>query len=183
MRVTMAGTRAQGGQSITELVIMLPVLLLLLVAMADYARLIATTIAVEAAAREAADYGTLYPWLWDGSPGDPGSNHAKTIAEMRERACIATSDLPDYVGPDDSCVNPAVAYDLDASDAGVAESDCGTVARTATPCDVRVTLTFVVRMLLPMNFQLGGVEIGLPSTITVTRTSVFALSDFAIDGP
>jgi hypothetical protein len=165
------------------LAFILPVLLILLVGMADFARLIATSISIESAAREAADYGTLYPWLWDGDPTDPTSNHAKTVTEMQKRVCLASSRLPDYVGPDDSCTNPAFSYDLDASTAGVPEADCASIPRASIPCDVRVTLTYVFRVIVPLNFRVLDFQIGFPSTVTITRSSVFAISDFAIDGP
>jgi Flp pilus assembly protein TadG len=177
------GTFRESGQSTVELAIILPIMLILVVGLADFARLIATTIAIESAAREAADYGTLYPWLWDGSPSDPTSNYAKTVAEMQKRACLATKDLVDYLGPDHSCTNPVFAYTLDASSAGVAEEDCPTVPRASMPCDVRVSLTYVFRVLVPLNFRIMDFQVGFPSTVTISRSSVFAISDFAIDEP
>jgi Flp pilus assembly protein TadG len=166
-----------------ELAFVMPLLLILFLGMADFGRLIATTIAIESAAREAADYGTLYPWLWEGDETDPASNRAKTVAEMQKRVCLATNDLTDYVGPDTACANPTMAYDLEEAAAGVTEADCATVARAATPCNVRVNLTYTFRVIVPLNVQLLGYQIGFPSTVTITRSSVFAISDFATDAP
>ena len=69
---------------------------------------------VESAAREAADFGTtLGAGKWQ--VGLPTT--ANTVAEMQRRACVAASDLPDYVDPDDDpatgdCTNPSFAYCL-----------------------------------------------------------------------
>lgn len=161
----------------------MPVLIFLFLAIADFARLYTTMLSVEAAAREAADYGTLYPWSWDGDKTDPSSNWAKTVEGMEERACIAASNLSEYSGPDDACTNPSFAYDLDEAPAGVAEDDCDTVPRMSTPCNVVVTLTYEFRLIVPVNVPFFGGSLGLPSTLTFERTSVFAISDFEIDEP
>jgi hypothetical protein len=143
-------------------------------AVADFARLYATMIAIESAAREAADYGTLYPWQWE-----PAAVPV-TEAEMERRACVGASDLPDYEGPDDACINPAFSYDLVAPP-GVLEADCADVPRTATPCRVEVTLTYTFDLLVPLNLEVSGVEYGLPTSLGFARRSVFAVSDFAVD--
>jgi Flp pilus assembly protein TadG len=171
------------GQSVVELAIIVPVLMFLFLAIADFARLYTTMLTVEAAAREAADFGTLYPWNWDGDPADPTSNVAKTVEGMEDRACIAASNLSDYVGPDDACSNPSFAYDLDEAPAGVAEDACDVVPRTSTPCNVVVTLTYDFRLIVPVSIPFFGGSLGFPSTLTFDRTSVFAISDFEIDEP
>jgi Flp pilus assembly protein TadG len=166
-----------------EFTLLLPILVFIMLMIADFSRLYATMITVEAAAREAADYGTLYPWLWEGDQADPATNAGKTVASMRQRACVAASRLPDYAGPNDDCVNPSFSYRLDSSaaGAGVTEAQCATRTRTATPCNVEVTLAYTFRLLVPLNMRLGDLELGLPSTISFTRQSVFAISDFEID--
>jgi hypothetical protein len=71
-------------------------MVVLLFAIMDFARIYTTMVNVESAAREAADYGTtLGAGHWQaGAPMDA------TVAEMRKRACVASSNLPDYVGID-----------------------------------------------------------------------------------
>jgi hypothetical protein len=141
-------------------------------------------ITVESAAREAADYGTLYPWQWQGDPADANSNAGKTVGVMHQRACVAVSKLPDYMGPNDGCTNPGFSWRLDptAAGAGVTASECATRARTQQPCNVEVTLDYTFRLLVPLNLRMGDLQLGLPETIRFTRTSVFAISDFEIDG-
>ena len=114
----------------------------LLLAIGDFARLYTTMITVEAAAREAADYGAIYPWYWAGDPSDPGSNYAKTVQEMTDRACGAARHLPDYVGPDDGCTNPSIIIALDPTPAGVTEDQCYQVVRSAVPCNLTITLGY-----------------------------------------
>jgi Flp pilus assembly protein TadG len=173
----------QRGQSVVELALILPILLFLFLGIADFARLYTTMLTVEAAAREAADFGTLYPWYWEGDPADSTSNHAKTVQGMRDRACLASSNLPEYVGPDTNCTNPTFAYDLDAAPAGVADNQCYLVARGSVPCNVDVTLTYDFHLLVPVSIPFGDITLGFPSTLTFSRTSTFAISDFEIDEP
>ena len=171
------------GQSVVELALVLPILLVLLLAIADFARVYTTMLTVEAAAREAAEFGTLYPWSWEGDPGDPDTNRAKTVEGMITRACLATSNLPDFDGTDITCSNPSFSYDLDEASAGVSESQCSQVPRTATPCNVVVTLTYDFHLIVPVNIPLGEGSFGFPSTLTIQRASTFAISDFEIDQP
>jgi len=165
--------RRQRGQSVTEFALVLPILLALMLAVIDFARLFNTMISVEAAAREAADYSTLYPWQWDSS-GSP-SNTSKTVADMHVRSCAAVKHLPEYQGPDDACTNPTFSYVVDPTPAGVNANQCHTVPRLSTPCNVTVTLTYTFQLLTPVSI------IGLPSSLTFERSSTFAISDFELD--
>jgi hypothetical protein len=93
------------GQSILEFALVFPVLVLLLAGIADLSRWYSSAIGVEAAAREAADFGSFDESQW-ASP-----NVALTVEGMEERACIAASTLPDYQGdavgtPAMTCTNP-----------------------------------------------------------------------------
>ncbi len=161
------------GQSLTEFTLIVPILLMLLLGIADFARLYNTMITVEAAAREAADAGTLYPWQWDPS-GSP-SNADKTVADMKQRACVATSHLPEYSGPDDDCANPTFSYALDPTPAGVPANQCHTVARQDTPCNVTVTLTYTFDLIVPTGI------LNIPESFTFERSATFAIADFEID--
>ena len=67
-------------------------------------------LSVESAAREAADFGSFGSQKWDVAVDAPLPDG--TVAKMEHRACVAASDLPDYVGPDDACTNPAFSYEL-----------------------------------------------------------------------
>ena len=93
-----------------EFALVLPLMVILLVAILDLARIYTTMMSVESAAREAADFGTtLGAGKWQaGLPMDG------TVAEMQRRACVAASNLPDYEDPDGDpatgCTNPSFAY-------------------------------------------------------------------------
>jgi Flp pilus assembly protein TadG len=165
--------RRQRGQSVTEFALVLPILLALMLGVIDFARLFNTMISVEAAAREAADYSTLYPWQWD--PAGSPSNIDKTVAGMRARACAAVKHLPEFQGSDDNCTNPNFSYVIDAAPAGVNANQCHTVPRLSTPCNITVTLTYTFDMVTPVSI------IGLPNSLTFQRSSTFAISDFEID--
>src|SRR5512144_237647 len=52
------------GQSVVEFALILPLILVLLLAIVDFARLYTTILTVESAAREAADYGAFHWYQW-----------------------------------------------------------------------------------------------------------------------
>ena len=85
----------------------MPVMLLILLGIADFGRLFASAVAVEAAGREAADFGAFDASYW--TP----ANVATTVAEMERRACVAppaaTSRATDHgPGSNATCTNPVV---------------------------------------------------------------------------
>jgi hypothetical protein len=141
-------------------------MLLILVGILDLGRIYTTMLSVEAAAREAADYGTLYPWFWD------PAFEPVTVAEMERRACTASSNLTDFEGNTDTCTNPSFSYVV--HDQG--HADCSKVPRLdPNPCQVEVQLEYDFRLLLPSSL------LGIPQQLTFTRTSIFEVSDFEID--
>ena len=174
-------SRRESGQSVVEFALVLPIMVILLLAVLDFARIYTTMMSVESAAREAADYGTtLGAGKWQsGAPMDT------TVAEMERRACIASSDLPDYEDADSDpatgCTNPSFAYCLTTSVGGT----CGPYDALATcedpirapPCMVTVTLTYDFKLIAPLNVEILGTQFGFPSTITVVRDSTFAMTD------
>jgi Flp pilus assembly protein TadG len=178
--LTRRGT-ASRGQSVVEFALVLPIMVLVLLATVDFARVYTTMMNVESAAREAADYGTtLGAGKWQaGAPMDG------TVAEMQRRACVAASDLPDYADSDtdpaNGCTNPAFAYCMTPTTGGtcgpVDPVDGCEIPTRPQPCTVTVTLTHVFRLFAPLNIQVGGSEFGFPSTITIVRDSTFAMTD------
>lgn len=176
--------RRERGQSVVEFALILPVMLIILLGIADLARVYTTMLSVESAAREAADYGTtLGAGKWQ-----PGAPMDATVAEMERRACVAASNLPDYsdsdLDPSNGCTNPAFSYCVTPFVGG----PCGPVNAAdhcedplrATPCDVTVTLTHAFRLIAPLNFEFMGVQYGLPSTLTFSRDSTFAITDISL---
>jgi Flp pilus assembly protein TadG len=179
MSATPHGHEDSRGQSIVEFALILPLLLIMFLAVADLARVYTTMVTVESAAREAADFGAFNSRNWEGDPGDPTSNYAKTLEQMTERACVAARNLPDYAGPDTGCSNPTIAVELQEPDGSVGVN-CDDETRP-TPCRVVVTLTHDFHLIVPMSVTLFDVTVGFPPTMTFERTSIFAISDFIID--
>ena len=180
MRMYASAVRGPGGrgQSVVEFALVLPLMVVLMVAIIDLARVYTTQLSVESAAREAADFGTFGSQKWDPAVVSAAGG---TEAKMRYRACVAASDLPDYEGPDDNCANPTFDYDLSA-DKGATWVDydpilgCDDPSRNP-PCWVRVTLEYDFRLLVPLQIEAFGTRFGLPSTLTFSRSSIFAMTD------
>ena len=57
----------RSGQSVVEFALVLPILVILMLAVVDLARIYTTMLTVESAAREAADFGTFGSQKWDPS--------------------------------------------------------------------------------------------------------------------
>ena len=169
-----AARRRGAGQSLVEFAIVVPVALLLLVAVADMARLYTTMITVESAAREAADFGAY------GSPNWDDVNRASTLAAMEARACVASRHLEGYVGSGATCSNPTVTITLlEPGDIPAdSSSGCEDPARPGGPCEVQVDLDYTFDLIMPLALDVAGHRLGLPESLTFRRSSVFANSDF-----
>src|SRR6476469_6629137 len=154
--------RSEGGQSLVEFALLFPVLAILFIGIADLARWYTGAIAVQAAAREAADYGAFKAqsnWSASGTP----SNISKTLEAMTTRACLGATATSDYVGdPPGSvmtCTNPAFACELqpparvvgtpvacasyDGTTWGCADPP---TSPPQLPCKVKVTLTYTFHL-------------------------------------
>lgn len=173
--------RRNAGQSIVEFALVLPIMVVVLLGILDLARIYTTMMSVESAAREAADYGTaLGAGKWQaGAPLDT------TVAEMKRRACVAASDLPDYVDPDNDpltgdCTNPAFACTIAPGGSCAAPAPGCEDPLLLSPCVVTVTLTHDFKLLAPFNFEFMGVTYGIPSTLTFSRDSTFAMTDISV---
>lgn len=179
-----AHRRSERGQSVVEFALILPIMLILLLAIFDLARIYTTMMSVESAAREAADYGTTFgagKWQ-DGAPKD------STVAEMQRRSCIASSNLSDYEDPDNDptsgCTNPSFDYCLTPSVGGSCEAfdplyGCENPLREP-PCSVTVTLSYDFSLLAPIGIDFFGVRLGLPASLPFERNSTFAITDIAV---
>jgi hypothetical protein len=157
-------------------------MVVLLVAIVDFARVYTTMMSVESAAREAADFGTtLGAQRWDLGlrPG--------TVQEMERRACIATSNLPDYSDadgdPSTGCSNPSFACEIATLGTPCAPYDAADTCELPTrepPCQIKVTMTYEFKLFNPISFDILGASIGLPDSITVQRDSVYAMTDIDV---
>jgi Flp pilus assembly protein TadG len=163
-----------------EFALVFPVLLLLLVGIADLARWYTSAIGIESAAREAADFGAFDEDQW------AASNPPLTVEGMIERACTAASTLPDYQGdpigtPGMTCSNPTFECTISPDPSIVATPvACGSYDDAVTgwgcavdgslpPCRVTVRLTHTFNLFLGLP--------PMPSSITFDRKSIFAMSD------
>jgi len=170
------------GQSIVEFALTLPLLLLLMLGILDLARIYTTMLSVESAAREAADFGTFGSQKWNVAVYNALPDG--TEAKMKHRACVAASDLPDYVGPDDACTNPSFSYalstDRGATWVGYDEAlGCDDPEREP-PCWVKVTLEYDFSLLIPFNLEVFGTRYGMPESLTFQRSSIFAMTDLEL---
>jgi Flp pilus assembly protein TadG len=166
---------------VVEFALIAPILVVLVLAVIDMARIYTTMIAVESAAREAADYGTFGSQRWNAA-----TYATATVPNMQLRSCVAVSTLPDYVGPDSSCTNPTMTYQL-SGDKGAtwhaAPADVAPVCDDETrepPCWLKVTLTYDFHLIAPLNVEVFGTRIGFPSTITIVRSSTVAMTDLSL---
>ena len=170
----------RSGQSLVEFSLVVPLMLFLVVAIADFGRMYVSAVAVEAAAREAADFGAFSSSAWE------PANVAVTTDDMLKRACVAAqgSHLEGYAGASDgsTCTNPGFSCNLEwggsavdcaTSNGMVGATDCS-VQATEPPCTVHVQLDYEFRMILSFP--------PLPETIDLSRDSRFRMQDLTL-GP
>jgi hypothetical protein len=187
--VRRSGRSRRSGQSVVEFALLAPIMIVLLLLVIDVARVYTTMMSIESAAREAADFGTTL-----GAPRwTPGPPQDGTLAEMQKRACVASSNLPDYNDPDgdpsNGCANPsfsACETQPDALPPTCGVDNPGLVAcddpTRDPPCTVTVTLTYEFHLFIPLNIDVWGTRIGFPSSVTIQRDSTFAMTDIDLAG-
>ncbi len=179
-----AGLAAR-GQSAVEFVLVLPIMMLLALAIGDFGRVYATGVAVEDAAREAADFAAFddiaASHFEDPVPGTVDAKDSTRLEALR-RACAAVSSLPGYqptvaatcADPTARCTAAASSFcQLVVEDSRANPpfaSTCGIAPQTDFTCGwvVHVTLTWEFRTVLNVP--------PLPSSITLVRESHFAIS-------
>lgn len=166
----------RSGQSVTEFAIIVPVMMLILLGIADFGRLFASAVAVEAAGREAADYGAFDASFW--AP----VNLTTTIAEMERRACTAAagSHLEGYATTDATnatCTNPTFSCELERNGASTDCAGSGGFTNgvdcsdplTEPPCTVHVRMTYEFDTLLPAGPVSGTIEIVRDSRFRISN--------------
>jgi Flp pilus assembly protein TadG len=170
------------GQAIAELAIVVPVIFLILLAIADLGRVYTSAVAVEAAGREAADYGSFDATQWT------AANAATTVQEMKRRACVAAkgSHLEGYAqsdpADDSTCTNPMFTCTLehggssapcDTSGGIVGGADCSMDIKTTNPaCTVHVHLDYDFRTFFAIP--------PMPETIALGRDSFFRVASLGV---
>jgi Flp pilus assembly protein TadG len=181
-----AGNRhGERGQAIVEFSLVFGLIMLpLVLAIADFGRVYTGLVAVESAAREAADYGAFKSSFWDASAGNP----AITTAEMQRRACTAAfgSHLEDYSEPSgqavahSTCTNPSFTCQIEPPGgsgelAQACASYSGTYCSTSTsepPCGVHVTLAYTFNSILGIG--------PLHGSFSFSRDSIYRVSDLPV---
>jgi Flp pilus assembly protein TadG len=177
-----ATRRRRAGQSVVEFALVAPVLFFIVIMVGDFGRLYTAAVAIESAAREAADFGAFDADNW--SSTSP-TNIDTTLAEMQRRACTAAagSHLEGYAGAADNstCTNPTFSCTLEwggssttcAGSGGiVGGNDCSAVSTqplTTEACTVHVRLDYNFRVILGL--------IPFPDTFPIGRDSRFRVSD------
>jgi len=152
-------------------------MLLLCLAIADFGRLYTSAVAVEAAGREAADFGAFDASYWT------DTNVPTTVAEMQRRACTAAagSHLEGYTTTDPvnnaTCTNPVFSCFLERNGAS---ADCASShgmtdgvncfdPATEPPCTVHVQMTYEFNTLLAVGPMTGTFEIGRDSRFRISN--------------
>jgi len=153
------------GQSLVEFTLVLPLMLILVVAIADFGRIYTSAVAVESAAREAADFGSFHASYWDSA-----NRLTFTVPEMKRRACTAAagSHLEGYTEPAGTvnhatCTNPVFSYTLEPDDPSCSDPV------TEPPCVVHVRLDYDFNMILSFP--------PLPATFHIQRDIRFRMAD------
>ena len=172
-----------------EFVLVIPILLFIALAIGDFGRIYATGVAVEDAAREAADFAAFddlaASHFEDPVPGPPVTVDAKdsTRLEALRRACAAVSSLPGYqpavaaycADPTSRCTAaPGSFCQLVVVDSRANQpfaSTCG-----VDPVQADVTCGWVVHVTVTWDFNTIINLPPLPSTVTLVRESHFAIS-------
>jgi hypothetical protein len=176
-----SGAAREHGQSIAEFAIILPVILLLLVGIADLGRLYTSVVAVESASREAADFGAFDATNWDTSI-DATKIVTYTLPEMEKRACSAAmgSHLQDYETPvtdGTTCTNPAMTCTLERNGASAECGGSGGFTNGVNCSDPAIEPPCTVHVRMDYQFHLILAIPPFPSTIAITRDSYFRISD------
>jgi Flp pilus assembly protein TadG len=179
--------RTNHGQALVEFALVIPLMLFLVLAVGDFGRIYTSVVAVEAAAREAADLGAFDPTNWNAALSS--TNPGQAVVRMEQVACssAASSHLEGYAEAAGTlnhatCTNPAMTCTLEQQ--GRAPTDCATYnvgaggcGDTATdpPCVVHVQLTYQFDTLIRAPV--------LPTTITFIRDARYAVSSLSTGAP
>lgn len=187
-----APDQAARGQSLVEFALVLPLLLILLLGIADFGRIFTAAIASEAAVRNAAEAAALEYMQLDGQDSTPGNLTQAQYDQLRTLAldvgCREAERLPGRVVAGGVCTMPwfaACIHDNAAGDANCgqnhtsAPAECGHMADTWTAVragptegrpyvEVRLCYRFDPLMTVPLG-DWGSVWLEKENNFTVAN--------------
>lgn len=135
-----SASRSRRGQSLVEFALVLPLLLVLLLGIADFGRVFAAGITMEAAARngaEAAAQEYIQRKRADPTPLDPltAADYGAIREVAHTVACEEATTLPNQAGAGAACTMPVTAVCIhDGSD-----TDCGNASAAVPPDCTRLS--------------------------------------------
>jgi hypothetical protein len=172
------------GQAYVEFALVLPILIVLLIAIGDFGRVYATGVAVEDAAREAADYAAFddvnASHFEEPVPGTVDAKDSTRLEALR-RACAAVSALPDFQAVAATCSDPTARCST------VVDSFCQLLVEDdranqpwASTCgadpQADVTCGWTVHVTISYDFNTALHFPALPTTVHFVRQSWYAIS-------
>lgn len=190
------------GQSLVEFALVLPMLLVLLLGIADFGRVFHAGIVTEASARNAAEAAAQeYLQLKRGEGTLTDADYARIHAVALESVCGEAQKLPNRTGSGSSCTMPASAvciHDDDAElpaytvngwcgiEAAAAPSECTDVKSSWTAGKAPTTLPYVeVRVCYQFTtlFNLQNLQLPLANglnlgNVWLQKDRVFAVADY-----
>ena len=146
------------GQSLVEFALILPVLLTLVGAVADVARLYSAWVTLEAATRDAAEYAATN-----------ATTASDALADARSVVCAQASGLAGYVGTPgdpDSCTQPSVSLVSFGLSATAPGASTNYPIATVT---VQVVLPFQTLFPYPLFTQNGAWSLGSTRTYSIVQ--------------
>jgi hypothetical protein len=193
-------TPSRRGQSFVEFALVLPLLLVLLLGIADFGRVFHAGIVVESAARNAAEAASQeYLQLRRGGTAPSAAELDRIAAEAKAAVCEEAERLPNRVMSGGTCVMPTIAVCIHddpaelvnygagcGSGAGAAPAEC-TELHSGWPSmwtsgvlpsvEVRVCYRFeTIVNLAGVQLPFGnGLDLG---TIWLQRARVFSVADY-----
>jgi hypothetical protein len=188
-RITRRARRREAGQSLVELSLVLPILLFIGLIVGDFGRIYASGVAVESAAREAADYAA-FDDLAESHFEEPVPGAVPLVIDAKDstrqealrRACAAVSTLPGYDQVAVHCADPTSRCQAaPGSFCQLVVVDNRTSAPFATTCGIDpvqsdITCGWVVHVTVTYDFDTILGVAPLPSSVTLARESQFAIS-------
>jgi hypothetical protein len=199
IRRTVRSLRARGasGQSLVEFTLVFPILLLLLLTVADFGRYFAAGIAVESIARTAAEVGAT-ELVREGATLDAAA-YGRIHDAAWQSVCDEASGLPNvvYTGPGTQCEDiPTLVCVHDGADpacgtvyneTSAPPSACSTFATTPsnavgtgeTSRHVEVRVCYRFSTLLPIEIPFFGSSLSpLSGDFFIDRARMFAVMDY-----